>query len=218
MKGIFITGTDTDVGKTWVSKKLVSELTSQDIDVVPRKPVESGWPTDETQTDAWALANAANKSNQLKEVCPNRFKTAISPDRAASLEGKFLTIDSIKQQCLMNVSNQQFLYVEGAGGFYSPLCSDGLNADLAKSLDLPVLLVVKDRLGCINQTLLTIEAIEKRGLKLLGIILNEVDSLSYIEGMDNLGDLEKLCDYPLLSISHESDSDKPFQQLCSIII
>ncbi len=176
MKGVFITGTDTDVGKTWVGQRIIQYLTKNGISVEPRKPVESGWPLDIKQTDAWKISHAANKVEKLDAICPNRFAAAISPDRAAKIEGKAITISQLTKQCTDNFdSDTDFLYVEGAGGFYSPLCSDGLNADLAKALNLPVILVVADRLGCINHTLLSIEAIEKARLSLLGVVLNNIE-------------------------------------------
>jgi len=222
MLGIFITGTDTDVGKTWVSKSLIKLLIKKGFDVVPRKPVESGWKTDETLSDAWVLADAANKTEQLDEVCPNRFKAPLSPDRAAMLENKTLFIDDLKKHCLHGINKDQFLYVEGAGGFYSPLCSDGLNKDLAKVLGLSIVLVVNDRVGCINHTLLTIEAIEKSKLSLLAIVLNKVDNTTGDDdtdtsAMDNEADLQKRCKYPIISIAHNQESSEPFEKILSEI-
>ena len=217
MKGIFITGTDTHVGKTWVSKQLIELLIQQGIDVVPRKPVESGWQSDVTLSDAWGLANAANKLPLLEEVCPNHFEAPLSPDRAALIEGKKLQVRDIKAQCLGQLKDEQFLFVEGAGGFYSPLCSDGLNADLAVLLDLPLLLVVENRLGCINQTLLSIEAIEKRKLTLLAIILNETKLSNIVAGMDNKSDLESLTHYPVISVANAQTSSEPFKEIASLI-
>ncbi len=212
MKGIFITGTDTDVGKTWVSEKLIVFLVSQGVNVMPRKPVESGWPDDKTLSDAWKLASAASKTKQLTQICPNRFKAALSPDRAAILENKIILINDLKEQCLQSVAENQFLYVEGAGGYYSPICSDGLNKDLAVALGLPIILVVKDRLGCINQTLLTLEAIEKSKLELLAIVLNKTNSADVV-GMDNLADLRTHCNIPVISIAYNQQDSKPFERL-----
>jgi len=213
MKGVFITGTDTDVGETWVGQKIIQQLTKNGVSVEPRKPVESGWPVDITLSDAWKLSHAANKEEKLDAICPNRFLAAISPDRAAKIEGKYLRIDQLSTECTDNFNPEKdFLYVEGAGGFYSPLCSDGLNADLAKTLKLPVILVVGDRLGCINHALLSIEAIEKAGLSLLGVVLNNIevskpDSLN----MNNYKDLSEKIDYPLISFENSSE---PAKQIC----
>ncbi len=218
MKGIFITGADTNVGKTWVSQQVIQLLVSQGLNVIPRKPVESGW-TEEAKTDAFLLAKAANKLESLEQVCPNRFKLPISPDRAAVLEGKTVKLDTIKNQCLTPINsennNDDFLWIEGAGGFYSPLCSDGLNADLAVLVNLPLLLVVEDRLGCINQTLLTIEAIEKRQLRLAAIVLNKVNQAE-IEGMDNAQDLKKLTHYPVVSVGNKQQPKEPFAKIIAL--
>ncbi len=189
-KGIFMTGTDTDVGKTWVGCQIIKALRQQGYNITPRKPVESGWNDDVTQTDAWKLANAANKQHQLNVTCPNRFKTAVSPSRAAQLEGQKISLAALKQQCLNKVDSEQILYVEGAGGFYSPLCQDGLNADLCVALDLPVILVAEDKLGCINHVLLSVEAIKKRGLLLSCIVLNQRQITEVETQQNNAQDLK----------------------------
>ena len=217
MIGVFVTGTDTNVGKTWVSKKLIKVLMNKGIDVMPRKPVESGWPSDVTQSDAWGLANIANKIPLLDEVCPNHFKAPISPDSSALLEGKKIQVNDLKKQCLTSLGKQQFLLVEGAGGFYSPLCSDGLNADLAILLGLPIILVVENRLGCINQTLLTIEAIEKHQLKLLAVVLNTVKQTE-IDGMDNEQDLKSRIHYPVISIEHTGRNEQALNDITSLLL
>lgn len=173
--GLFITGTDTDVGKTWVGCQIIQYLSEQGFDVSPRKPVESGWPEDQeaiSKTDAWKLANAANKLEHLDSICPNRFKAAISPSRAARLENTPIYLQQLKRQC--TAADSELLYVEGAGGFYSPLCEDALNADLCEALNLPVVLISEDKLGCINHVLLSIEAIQQRGLKVVGVVLNQI--------------------------------------------
>ena len=223
MKGLFVSATDTNVGKTWVGKHLIRSLIHKGMEVVPRKPVESGWNDELTETDAWVLANAADKIEDLESICPNRFIAAISPDRAAALEGKSLTIDQLYQQCLNDVNTDDFLYVEGAGGFYSPLCSDGLNADLAIALGLPILLVVENRLGCINQTLLSVEAVENRGLKLIAIVLNNSNEDLVDSNMDNLANLQQRTHYPVIEFNHTAvqgnDSNSVFHdQLCSLVI
>ncbi len=216
MKGVFITGSDTDVGKTWVGEKLISLLVKQGVNVMPRKPVESGWPDDEALSDAWKLASAAHKTAYLPQVCPNHFKAAISPDRAAMLENKTIIINALKNQCLQGVDENQFLYIEGAGGFYSPICSDGLNKDLAVALDLPIILVVNDRLGCINQTLLTVEAIENSQLKLLAIVLNKKGD-SEVTDMNNQNDLQQRLTTPVVTIEHNQQGIAPFEQILSML-
>ena len=218
MKGVFITGTDTNVGKTWVGEQLIKELCNTNINVIPRKPIESGWTEhDITQTDAWILANAANKTDSLDKVCPHRFKTPVSPDRAAKYEGVFLKLETLRQNGTPNIDAQSFLFVEGAGGFYSPLCSDALNADLMVALDLPIILVTEDKLGCINHVLLTIEAIERKNLSLIAVVLNKItDNENNL--MDNDADLTRLLNCPVISVACYKDNNKAFSYLCNLCI
>ena len=212
MKGLFITGTDTDVGKTYISCLIAAELTARNIKVIPRKPIESGCLRDGDKLlprDAVALKSASNYSGSLQHVCPYRFEPAISPQRAAQLSNQRIVLNDLISACRPESDDaDEFLMVEGAGGFYSPLCEDGLNADLAQALKLPVVLVTEDKVGCINQVLLTVEAISARKLKLLGVILNT--SITHApqahSAMDNLYDLRKRLSCPVISHSYQSTS------------
>ena len=95
--GIFTTGTDTNVGKTYVGSKLIKTLLKQGIRVRPRKPVESGWQEDELITDAGLLMQAAGHIDVIQQVCPNPLKVAVSPVRAAAMEGKKLLVAQLNQ-------------------------------------------------------------------------------------------------------------------------
>ena len=194
-----MTGTDTGVGKTWVGTRLLRHLQQRGINITPRKPVESGWPTDQSalpNTDAYQLAAACGQRAKLDQICPNRFQAPLSPPRAAQLEGHELSINALAQQCRNGTQHNDFLYVEGAGGFYSPLARDGLNADLAQALALPLVLVAEDRVGCINHILLSAAAIQARELTLAGIILNPIHPAPV--GMDNQTELQALLNLPIL--------------------
>ena len=200
-KGLFVTGTDTNVGKTWVGQHLISELRKCGIDVVPRKPVESGWAENIEETDAWKLANAAGMAEKIEQVCPFHFKAPVSPVRAARLENRKVSLNQLKQHCLSHVEKPEFLHIEGAGGFYSPLAENALNADLAKLLGLPILLVAEDRVGCINQILLTIEAAKNKGLTIVAIFLNRIENNTN-KSMNNQDDLEELISIPIVTNIH----------------
>lgn len=204
--GMFMTGTDTGVGKTWVSVRLIHALRALGLELIPRKPVESGWADDITTTDAWRLANAAGlhlddhqQTAVLDKVCPYRFRAALAPPRAALLEGQELRIKNLANACPTRVASGQALLVEGAGGFYSPIAHDGLNADLAQVLGLPIILVAEDRVGCLNHILLVAEAIKRRSLTLAGVILNT--KTSPVVGMDNASDLMTWLKIPVLCLS-----------------
>jgi dethiobiotin synthetase len=207
MRGVFISGTDTGVGKTYVGTHIAHTLTQYAIKVIPRKPVESGCIRQNNQLipqDALTLKNAANYSGSLTQVCPYPFEPAISPARAAQLTNKQLHIADLKNACLNGVTENDFLLVEGAGGFYSPLCADGLNADLAQALGLPVLLVVEDRVGCINHVLLTLEAAHRRDVSVTAIVLNRKTATT-IE-MDNASELTKLTSCEVFPFPEKCDA------------
>ena len=193
-RGIFVTATDTGAGKTWVSRRLIAALRANGLDVVVRKPVESGWNAlDVTTTDAWQLAQAAGIDPA--QVCRYHFHAPLSPPRAAAQEGVTLSIATLVQACWADVADQQYVLVEGAGGFYSPLAADGLNADLAVALGLPVLLVTEDRVGCLSPVLLSLEVAQRRGLQVAGIVLNRRSPAPV--GMDNAADLRAFTCIPV---------------------
>ncbi len=193
MRGVFITGTDTGVGKTFVGTRLAAWLAGRGLQVRPRKPVESGCPCLKgglLPQDALAYHQAVGGMEPLERICPYRFEAALSPERAARLAGVELRLAELVAACLDGVGAEDFLLVEGAGGFYSPLAADGLNADLAVALGLPVLLIAADRLGAIHQVLVTAEAIARRGLTLAGVVLNRVCGET-VPGLDNGADLQR---------------------------
>ena len=202
-QGIFVTGTDTNVGKTWIAEQIIPELRRLGFSVIAKKPVESGWQTSLKQTDAGRLAKAVGFSQSISQICRYHFEAAISPPRAAFLEKRSLSVQQLviasQESC---ASDQDFLWVEGAGGFYSPLTDDGLNADLAQYLQLPILLVAEDRLGCINQVLLSLEAIQRRKLFVFGILLNKMSSQK--NSMHNAEDLLLLQNRPVWGCNNKS--------------
>ncbi len=203
MQGVFITGTNTEVGKTFVAVKIAKQLTQKNIKVIPRKPIESGCVRQGNEIipqDAAALKQAANYQGALSEVCPYRFEPPISPVRAAHLVNKVLTTEQLVTICQQG-SEDGFTLVEGAGGFYSPLAEDGLNADLAVALQLPVILVANDKLGALSQVLLNAEAIQMRGLQLLAVVLNTMDE-NQNDHMDNSADLRERLNCPVFSIPY----------------
>jgi len=204
-QGLFITGTDTDVGKTYIGAQMAASLHQLSIKLQPRKPIESGCQLIDGSLhpdDANHYYQAVNQSVSLDDICPYRFEPPISPQRAARLVNQLISVDQVHQACMHNVGNEDFLLVEGAGGFYSPLCEDGLNADVAEALQLPVLLVANDQLGCINHILLTKEAIEKRGLKVSAIVLNAKNQ-THDAAMNNAEDLKTIVEVPVFTVGKD---------------
>jgi dethiobiotin synthetase len=206
-RGVFVTGTDTGVGKTRVSTALAWLLASRGIDVRVRKPVESGCPEGPDGAllpqDASALRQAAGSRESLDSICANRLRAPLSPERAARLEGVALAVDALAAACLRGVPADGMLLVEGAGGFLSPVAEQALNADLATRLGLPVVLVAADRLGTINHTLLTVEAVRARGLTVAAVVLSQPDPCDE-DGMDNTADLSRWLDMPVHRLPHGS--------------
>ncbi len=208
MQGVFITGTGTGVGKTFIGTKVARQLSEKGIKVIPKKPIESGCTKQGEELipeDAVALKEAANYQGKLSDVCPYRFEPPISPVRAAHLADKVLTTEQLVSICLQG-SEEGFVLVEGAGGFYSPLAENGLNADLAVALQLPVILVADDKLGALSHVLLNVEAIQMRGLSLAGVILNALDENNN-DHMDNAADLRERLDCPVYSIAYSDGGD-----------
>ncbi len=199
-RGLFVTGTDTGVGKTWIGTRLARSLRAAGIAVRARKPVESGCERRHGALfplDGAAYHEALNASEALEIITPYRLAHALSPARAARLEGVDLTLQRLEAAAREGVAENEFLLVEGAGGFYSPLALDGSNADLAARLGLALLLVAPDRLGVINHVLLTREAAARRGLAVAAVVLNRLPGAEQPGGMDNRAELASHLDCPV---------------------
>ncbi len=214
MRGIFITGTDTGVGKTTIGIQVAKALRENGQRVRVRKPVETGCEklagSDILQpSDAVRLNAAAGAMDALEAVCPYRYEPPVSPEWAARLANQPLEIGDLHAACLNGVGDDDFLLVEGAGGFYSPIAHGALNADLAAGMGMPVLLVVADRLGAVNQSLLAIEAIQMRGLPLMGVVLNQVAQPDN-PFLDNHTDLQRWLSAPVI---HQTYNNPPNPQL-----
>ena len=200
MSGFFITGTDTGVGKTFVTGVLMHALLKQGLSVAPMKPVAAG--TIDTDgialnEDVALLMALAGHPFPLHAVNPYCFRDAIAPHIAAAREGVEADIGVIQTAYLELRTRADVVLVEGAGGFLVPLSNSESMALIPQALLLPVILVVGMRLGCINHALLTVEAIGARGLKLAGWIANTPDQTmkAYAE---NLSTLQRLISAPLL--------------------
>ncbi len=172
--GVFVTGTDTGVGKTVVSCALASGLRARGVDVGVMKPAETGVPADGPM-DARALRAAAAVSDPLDRICPQTFALPAAPTVAAAHEGRSVDVGAIDAAHRALREAHDFLVVEGAGGLRVP-AAEGLDmAGLAARLGLPILLVARAALGTINHTRLTLEALRTEGLPLVGVVINHVD-------------------------------------------
>jgi dethiobiotin synthetase len=167
MRGIFVTGTDTAVGKTFVAAGVAAALGRRGVDVGVMKPIASG-----SADDARELIRASRVSDALDLVNPIRLKEPLSPHLAARREGRTIDLRVIDRAYRELSRRHDFLIVEGAGGLLVPIRDRFTMADLAKRLGLPLLIVARDALGTINHTTLTVEAARSRGLKVIGVVVN----------------------------------------------
>ncbi|OAM75298.1 dethiobiotin synthase [Devosia elaeis] len=178
-RGYFVSGTDTEIGKTLIGACLLQFLTRTGLRTVGMKPVaagaelrDGGWHND----DCDALAAQASLAPPQRLTTPYLFRQPTAPHIAAALEGRTIDLPAILD-CYRQVADlADAVVVEGVGGFRVPLGPTTDTADLAQQLGLPVVLVVGVRLGCINHALLTAEAIAARGLALAGWVANSVDA------------------------------------------
>lgn len=178
MHGLFITGTNTGVGKTWLTARIATELRRQGVRVGAYKPVCSGAETDANGITLWpdieALHAALDGEFPRDWIGPQRFAAPLAPPSAARLEGG--SVDATKLRSGVDVWREavDVLLVEGVGGWLCPVAEGETIADLAADLRFPVLIAAALELGTINHTLLTAESVLSRGLPVAGIVLNEV--------------------------------------------
>jgi dethiobiotin synthetase len=176
--GLFITGTDTGVGKTYVAGCIAKALKQSGIDVGVMKPLETGCRTragSMTPRDALKLMKAAGVGDPLSLVNPYRFHSPLAPFVAAGLEKKKIDIPKIITAYRSLCERHDYMLVEGAGGIMVPVSSTYCYLDLADELGLPVLIVARPGLGTINHTLLTISALKGRNIPIAGIVINHTD-------------------------------------------
>ena len=174
MSGIFITGTDTGVGKSVVTGFLAKYLQAKGFKVITQKWMQTGscFSMDINQhLKIMGVAKSVVKAH-LQDVCPYIFKLPASPHLAAKVEKRRIRISKIKKSFKLLSSKFDFVIVEGIGGTLVPINKKRLVIDIAYELNLPVLVVAQNKLGAINQVLMTIEALKHRKLKILGIIFN----------------------------------------------
>jgi dethiobiotin synthetase len=174
----FITGTDTDVGKTHVACQLITQYVAQGYKVVGMKPVAAGCELVDGEwvnADVQKLTAASNVKAPRELVNPYCFNEPIAPHLAAKNAGVEINIEKVAHAYHQLTTMADVVIVEGAGGFLVPLNKNQILADLAALLNIPIILVVGIKLGCINHALLTVEAIKARGLRLHGWVANHID-------------------------------------------
>ncbi len=202
MSGLFIAGTDTCVGKTLVAKALIERYVAAGKRVAAMKPVSAGCvqtPEGWLNDDVAQLRAASNVALPLALMNPYAFELPIAPHVAAQQAGIEIDLARIESAYREIESQSDEVIVEGVGGLLVPLNATQTAADIVVRLNLPVILVVGMRLGCLNHALLTVEAMARRGIKLEAWVANQIDpTMRALE--DNLASLKECISAPLLCV------------------
>ena len=194
-RSYFITGTDTGVGTTVFTCRMARELRAQGHRVAAYKPACSG--ADEgpngalSWSDVESLFAATEGLFDRRCICPQTFQAPLSPPVAAAQECREVDEALLLSGYTWLAQRTEIVLVEGAGGFYSPISRNWLNAELAERIGLPLIIVAPNQLGTINQTLLTIEAARRRRLEIAGVVLNQIRPLPDASARTNAQEIQQ---------------------------
>ena len=179
-KIFFVTATGTDIGKTFIVEKLCQKLIKKGKKCNAIKPIISGFDIDDLNNDSAKLLKILGKKINLKninKISPWRFKKPLSPNIAANLEKKPINFSMLVKFCQKQIKlakkNDEFLFIEGAGGIMTPISNNKTFLDLIEKLKIPVILVIGDYLGTISHSLTAIKVIEAKNIEIDRIIFNE---------------------------------------------
>lgn len=204
-KGIFITGTDTGVGKTVITAALALSLKNTGLSVGVMKPVQSGSSLPGL-TDIEFLRSVLGEKEPSSDDCIYNYEAPLSPHAAAALSGETIDPGRIKSAYGRLASSRDIVLVEGAGGLLVPITDDYLMADLARDLSLPLLVVARPGLGTVNHTALTVECARQRGLLVLGVVINAFPHSPGPAELTNPSAIIKQTGAPLLGVYPEDPS------------
>jgi dethiobiotin synthetase len=214
MRGVFITGTDTNVGKTWVAAGLTAALRQRGVKAVYFKPVQSGCPQEEGRlipTDARLARTLTGLADPLEVLTPICLRLPLAPGVAAAQAGVEVDPGRIAAGLKDLAARYEFLVVEGAGGLYVPLIGTHfLVLDLVRWLNLPLAVVAKSGLGTINHTVLTVKAAQAAGIEVAGVILNRYPEKPGLAAETNPGVIAALTGVPILGrLPEVADLESP---------
>ena len=207
LAGIFITGTDTGVGKTAVAGGLAGALADKGLRVGVMKPIQSGAGFRNGtfySPDAEFMIAACGAQDEMELVCPVMLREPLAPSVAADIEGKTIDLDIIKNAYLELERRHDIVIVEGAGGIAVPIKDNFLYSDLIKCLGIPAIIVARAGLGTINHTFLTVEYAKTCGISVTGVIINDFKGGMAEE--TNPGIIEGLTGVPILGIIPHDDT------------
>jgi dethiobiotin synthetase len=211
VNGLFVTATDTGVGKTVLTAAIALGLRARGIELGVAKPIQTGGAAADATGDAAVLRGWLGLKESPQEICPFSFVAPLAPLVAARLEARELVLDDVTEQVLGLAARHDALVVEGVGGLLVPVGPGWDVADLAVALGLPVVVVARPGLGTVNHTLLTLSAARSRGLEVVGVVLNgrrDEDDASVGTNPDliaSLGDVTVLGQTPWLEGDMTSD-------------
>ncbi|MCA6070579.1 MAG: dethiobiotin synthase [Endomicrobium sp.] len=201
-KGIFVTATDTEAGKTYVSCKIAEAFKENGVGVGVLKPVSTG-----DRNDAIALIKAAKINETSETVTPIFFDNPVSPYGASILENKQFDFKKAYSSLKYFLNKYEFTVVEGVGGLLVPLKKNFYVSDLIKKFNLPVIIVARYGLGTINHTLLTVEKLKKDKQKILGIILSGKKNKNDISAKSNATIIRELTKLHVLELGYNEKID-----------
>jgi len=201
---LFITGTDTGVGKTYIAVRLLHLLRASGVRCAGMKPICCG-----DRRDAEALLAAGSEELTIDDVNPVWLKTPAAPIVGSLLEKVAIDVDRILAAFHVLQGRVEYVIVEGTGGWLVPLRSDYFVGDLAAAMKLQVLVVAQNRLGCLNHAALTVRSVAGHGLRCAGLVLNSVELAPDIAASTNADILKRILDVPLLAGLGESLTELP---------
>ncbi len=216
MKNLFVTGTDTGVGKTVVAAAIARSLKERGVDVGVMKPLQSG-----SDNDASVLIEAALVDDERALVVPYSFREAVAPTLAARLENIDIDLEVIRKAYSELDGRHETVIVEGAGGIMVPIAEKGrdsyLFSDLAADFSLATIVVARAGLGTVNHTLLTIDHARQKGIDVVGVIINGCPEMPGLSEKNNPEMIEELSGVPVLSILPLVDTTPSYRRLVSCI-
>ncbi|HZL18090.1 MAG TPA: dethiobiotin synthase [Polyangia bacterium] len=221
LRGLFVTGTDTGVGKTTISAALLRHARRRGLTPIPFKPVETG--CDGAPADATLLWNAAQPPTPMSEACLYALRLPAAPSLAAAAEGIRVDLDLVVGRARALAARGDFLLVEGAGGLLVPYVDRLTTVELVRRLGLPLLVVARTALGTLNHTALTLREAERSGLQVAGVIFNRIAERIEPHESGNaqlIGDLagcRPLGPFPFLAPAARTDADLLADALVSAV-
>ena len=216
---LFITGTNTEVGKTFVTCEMLKHLVKYKKSTAAFKPVETGCNKNNKilqPNDSKRFFKVLDKTLSLDLINPYRFIPPISPNRAIRLAKKNITLNDYYDK-LNLLNTHDYILIEGAGGVCSPLSCDGLNIDFAKKVKMDSILIARDEIGVINNVILSINTFKKYKLKLKAIVLNRINTKQPC-GMNNIKELRNFTNIPIIQIIKGEPTERAVKKLLNLTL